>query len=134
MYVCWSANSYAYNHHDASCETNLTKPESMKECIGVSRFLHSFYILINNKNSKFYFKSDYHLCEFSSIFICVYLILVVITRYLQPYSEKLRKKDHANLIALFLAAGADVADFVEYSEVKEITEKVGVNSIYGKFL
>lgn len=66
-----------------------------------------------------------------NIFICVYLIAVVIIRYLQPYSDKLRRKDHANLIALFLAAAADVVDFVEYSQESEITHEIGLHPIYG---
>lgn len=66
-----------------------------------------------------------------NIFFCIYLIAVVIIRYLQPYSEKLTRKDHANLIAFFLTSAADVIDFVEYSQETEITHKIGVHLIYG---
>lgn len=58
---------------------------------------------------------------------------VITIRYLQPHSTRLRKKDHANLIASLLAAGADVIDFVEYSQDDKIVKTIGVDAIYGRF-
>lgn len=73
------------------------------------------------------------ICESVDFFICLYLIGVIFLRWMTPLSEHMSVKAHSGLISLFLAAAADVVDFIEYSSTEKIVDFTGINLIYGKF-
>ena len=71
-------------------------------------------------------------CEFINVLLSIFLITLVVSKWWTPMSKKQDKKSQANLIAVLLSASADFFDLIEYVNVHEITDIIGVELILSK--
>ena len=65
--------------------------------------------------------------------ICLFFVVSILTRKLTRYDQKIIDQiEHATMCLNFLSAAADVVDFLEYLNIREIVEKINFNLIFGK--
>ena len=69
-------------------------------------------------------------CTTISLFLCVYLTAVIFARRWTPIL--ISRKSHLLLLVGYLSAAADIVDFAEYSNKEEITNIIGVDTIWGE--
>lgn len=60
----------------------------------------------------------------------MFLLTTILARWWTP--QQLNKKSHTNLLAMYLSASADFFDLIEYGNVPEIANEIGIDLIYGK--
>ena len=63
-----------------------------------------------------------------------FLMTLLFSKLRSPLSDDSHSLDHYNLLAVLLAASADVIDFHEYIFDVEIEELIGLNVLYGKHI
>ena len=60
----------------------------------------------------------------------MYFFIAILSKWLTPYSELMNEKAHSTLIAFYLAAAADIFDFLEYGDNEHILHKFKVSYVY----
>ena len=73
-------------------------------------------------------------CQLIYLMVVTYLIVLIISRWAMPYSKRQTRKSQVNLLAMMIASTADFFDLIEYANIPEITQGIGIDVIYGKFL
>ena len=73
-------------------------------------------------------------CQAIYFLMTAFLLTVIFSKLRAPISRKGHVVEHSNLLAVLLAASADVIDYFEYVFELEIVESIGLTALYCKYM
>ena len=73
------------------------------------------------------------LCDVVNFLIIDFLVTQILAKWWTPRSHRQSQKSQSSLLAMLISSSADFFDLLDYSNLPEIAEVIGVDFIYSEF-